>query len=228
MWRVPLRSIHASNNCPTCTVFRDAGGADLHAESRWHGEPGAYLLGVVAGVNLLALTTGKDPPPERKLQWGYRYESDKFAVAGLTPVDSEVVKAPRVLECPVQIEGVVHHYRSFGKNVGAHVFEVHIVKLHVAGELLSELEPSINLLAVADLGFLRRHAHEDHPIADAALTPEIVGDVVFPFFVVELNEHFTLKRVVDGKFGWVARLPAMRVTRQVASTLCATDANFWR
>ncbi len=92
---------------------------------------------LVTHVDRLALTTGKDPVPERKRQWGYRYEGDKFAVAGLTPVDSEVVKAPRVLECPVQMEGVVHHYRSFGKNVSANVFEVHIEKLHVAEELLS-------------------------------------------------------------------------------------------
>ena len=36
-----------------------------------------------------------------------------------------------------RLEGVVHHYRSFGKNVNANVFEVHIENLHVAEELLS-------------------------------------------------------------------------------------------
>jgi hypothetical protein len=29
------------------------------------------------------------------------------------------------------MEGMVHHYRPFGKNVNANVFEVHIVKLCV-------------------------------------------------------------------------------------------------
>jgi len=34
------------------------------------------------------------------------------------------------------MEGIVHHYRSFGKNVSANVFEVHVVNLHVDEELL--------------------------------------------------------------------------------------------
>ena len=90
----------------------------------------------VSEVDRLALTTGKDPVPERKLQWGYRYEGDKFGTAGFTPVASQVVAPPRVLECPVQMEGIVHDYRSFGKNVSANCFEVHILKLHVDESLL--------------------------------------------------------------------------------------------
>jgi hypothetical protein len=34
------------------------------------------------------------------------------------------------------MEGIVHDFRPFGKNVGANVFEVHIVKLHVDETLL--------------------------------------------------------------------------------------------
>jgi flavin reductase (DIM6/NTAB) family NADH-FMN oxidoreductase RutF len=41
-----------------------------------------------------------------------------------------------VLECPVQMEGIVHDVRPFGKNVAANAFEVHIVKLHVDESLL--------------------------------------------------------------------------------------------
>jgi len=90
----------------------------------------------VTHVDRLALTTGKNPVPERKAQWGYRHEPDKFGVAGFTAVDSEAVAPPRVRECPVQMEGIVYDFRPFGKNVNANVFEVHIVKLHVAEELL--------------------------------------------------------------------------------------------
>jgi len=90
----------------------------------------------VTHVDRLALTTAKDPVPERKREWGYRYEADKFARAGLTPVPSLSVAPPRALECPVQMEGVVHDFRAFGKNVSAHCFEVHIVKLHVEESLL--------------------------------------------------------------------------------------------
>ena len=76
------------------------------------------------------------PVPERKRQWGYQYEPDKFGVAGFTAVESESVAPPRVSECPVQMEGIVHDFRSFGKNVSANAFEVHIVKLHVDEKLL--------------------------------------------------------------------------------------------
>ena len=34
------------------------------------------------------------------------------------------------------MEGIVHDFRAFGKNVSANVFEVHILKLHVDESLL--------------------------------------------------------------------------------------------
>jgi flavin reductase (DIM6/NTAB) family NADH-FMN oxidoreductase RutF len=73
-------------------------------------------------VDRLALTTAKNPVPERKRQWGYRYEADKFGIAGFTSEESESVAPPRVRECPVHMEGVVHDFRSFGKNVNAPMF----------------------------------------------------------------------------------------------------------
>ena len=54
-------------------------------------------------VERLAPLTGSDPVPESK-RAGYRYEGDKFAAAGLTPMDSEVVVPPRVAECALQME----------------------------------------------------------------------------------------------------------------------------
>jgi flavin reductase (DIM6/NTAB) family NADH-FMN oxidoreductase RutF len=90
----------------------------------------------VAYVDRLALTTGKNPVPEKKLAWGYRYEPDKFGVASLTPMPSVAVAPPRIRECPVQMEGMVHEARPFGKNVNANAFEVHIVRLHVEEHLL--------------------------------------------------------------------------------------------
>jgi flavin reductase (DIM6/NTAB) family NADH-FMN oxidoreductase RutF len=91
---------------------------------------------LVTHVDRLALTTGKSPVPEKKREWGYRYEPDKFGIAGFTAVQSETVAPPRVGECPVQMEGIVHDFRTFGKNVSANAFEVHIVKLHVDEKLL--------------------------------------------------------------------------------------------
>lgn len=92
---------------------------------------------LVTHVDRLALTTGKDPVPDKKQQWGYRYEPDKFGVSGFTPMESVSVAPPRVRECPVQMEGIVHDFRPFGKNVSANMFEIHIQKLHVDESLLT-------------------------------------------------------------------------------------------
>lgn len=61
----------------------------------------------VAAVNRLACLTGSNPVPPGKLARGYTHEKDKFEIAGLTPVPSQTVTAPRVLECPVQMEAVI-------------------------------------------------------------------------------------------------------------------------
>ena len=100
----------------------------------------------VTQVDRLALTTGKDPVPEKKREWGYRHEPDKFGLAGFTAVKSLCVGPPRAAECPVQMEGVVHEFGPFGKNVHAYAFEVHIVKLHVDESLLvgNESRPHID------------------------------------------------------------------------------------
>ena len=58
----------------------------------------------VDAVNRLAMKTGSNPVPAGKSLRGYRYEVHKFAAAGLTPIASEVVAPPRVLECPIQLE----------------------------------------------------------------------------------------------------------------------------
>ena len=90
----------------------------------------------VGAVDRLAMTTGRNPVPEKKLEWGYRYEANKFDLAEFTSMPSEGVAPPRVRECPIQMEGIVHDVRPFGKNVSANCFEVHIVKLHVDESLL--------------------------------------------------------------------------------------------
>ena len=95
----------------------------------------------VAAVDRLALTTGANPIPERKLDRGYRYEPDKFAVAGLTQAPSEVVAPPRVKECPIQLEGVVEGTHEVAKNTDdlrgfVVCFETRILRVHADGMLL--------------------------------------------------------------------------------------------
>jgi len=61
----------------------------------------------VSQVNRLALTTGVHPVPSAKAARGYRHVKDKFAASGFTPDESHTIDAPRIRECPVQMEAVV-------------------------------------------------------------------------------------------------------------------------
>jgi flavin reductase (DIM6/NTAB) family NADH-FMN oxidoreductase RutF len=54
-------------------------------------------------VERLAPLTGRSPVPGRK-RGTFRFEPDKFAAAGLRPEPSELVRPPRVAECPLQME----------------------------------------------------------------------------------------------------------------------------
>src|SRR5262245_63731485 len=71
---------------------------------------------MVAGVNRLARTTGSDPVPEIKVPRGYRHVRDKFGLAGLTPIPSKAVAAPRVQECPVQLEARVESVHTLAEH----------------------------------------------------------------------------------------------------------------
>jgi flavin reductase (DIM6/NTAB) family NADH-FMN oxidoreductase RutF len=85
-------------------------------------------------VDRLALTTGADPVPERKQRRGYHHLADKFARAGLTPVPSDVVSAPRAAECPVAMEAVVEAVHGIGVGKGR-CFEVRVVRVWVHDDI---------------------------------------------------------------------------------------------
>ena len=101
----------------------------------------------VGAVNRLAKTTGSNPVPEGKAKRGYRYEPDKFGIAGFTPVSSETIAPPRVLECPVQMEAIVEgeHWISEDdpKQKGNIVcFEVRILRVHLDESILMNGDPN--------------------------------------------------------------------------------------
>ncbi len=95
---------------------------------------------MVEAVNRLARLTGSDPVPPHKQAMGYRYEADKLGVARLSASPSELVRAPRIHECPIQLEAVLEATHAFGtrpdKPTTALAFEVRIVRAHVDEQLL--------------------------------------------------------------------------------------------
>jgi flavin reductase (DIM6/NTAB) family NADH-FMN oxidoreductase RutF len=93
-------------------------------------------------VDRIALTTGADPVPKTKQQRGYEHVADKFTRAGLTPVPSEGVSAPRAAECPVALETVVEQVHSLAQDdpiQSGHILiiETRVTAVHVHPELLT-------------------------------------------------------------------------------------------
>jgi len=94
-------------------------------------------------VELLAPLTGLNPVPREKAS-KFRYVHDKFAAAGFTPLASEKVSAPRVKECPAQLEGTVRklHYFEGEPRIqaltGGVAAEVQVLRVHVRKDFVLE------------------------------------------------------------------------------------------
>ncbi|WP_458098454.1 flavin reductase family protein [Roseomonas sp. WA12] len=94
-------------------------------------------------VDRLARLTGTREIPALKQKLGYSYEPNKFEAAGLTPIPSQTVAAPRALECPIQLEAVVaarHGLMEDDPEVAGLIsaFEVRITRVHVHPSLLMD------------------------------------------------------------------------------------------
>jgi flavin reductase (DIM6/NTAB) family NADH-FMN oxidoreductase RutF len=91
-------------------------------------------------VEALAPLTGKNPVPDIKAKQ-FRFESDKFGAAGLTPLPSEIVKPARVQECAIHMEARVNRlHKMQGDKLeqlgGGIAAEVEILRVHVASDLI--------------------------------------------------------------------------------------------
>lgn len=106
--------------------------------------PSASLAGA---VDRIAMTTGTAQLPLHKAVMGFRHEAEKFELAGLTPVPSDLVDAPRASECSIQLEAVVEKIHSFGEtNAGVPIpmkaFEFKIVRVHASTDILVDGNPN--------------------------------------------------------------------------------------
>jgi flavin reductase (DIM6/NTAB) family NADH-FMN oxidoreductase RutF len=102
---------------------------------------------LVAAVDRLARTTGSNPVPAGKTMRGYRHEKDKFGLSGLTPLPAESVGAPRVAECPVQMEAKLVHVHALAQDDPTwrgHLtaIEVRITRIHAQPEIMMDGESS--------------------------------------------------------------------------------------
>lgn len=92
---------------------------------------------LVGAVDRLALTTGSNPVPEYKEKIGYSYHADKFGLAGLTPIPADLVNAPLVAECPLQLEAQVKQIHAFDEEHGTvKAIEMSILRVHIDERLI--------------------------------------------------------------------------------------------
>ena len=96
----------------------------------------------VGKVDRLARLTGSDPVPPGKVAKGYTFCADKFGASGFGEAQAELVDAPLVKECPVQMEAeltMAHPFSPESKG-GLVALEVRILRVHVKPEILMEGE----------------------------------------------------------------------------------------
>lgn len=92
-------------------------------------------------VDRLALTTGSHSLPLHKRFLGYRVERDKLGASELTPTPSELVRPPRLAECPIQLEARLEAAHPIAARdprlaVAALAVEVRVLRVHVDEALL--------------------------------------------------------------------------------------------
>lgn len=95
--------------------------------------PSAQL---VDHVDRLALTTGKEDVPVYKATMGYHYEPHKFECAGLTAIPADLVQAPLVQECPIQLEASVEQIYPFSETGTIAAIELRMIRVHVEESIL--------------------------------------------------------------------------------------------
>lgn len=79
-----------------------------------------------------------DPMPGYKDLMGFEHVRNKFERAEFTEIASELVLAPRVAECPIQLEGTVSSITEVGDpRDDTAAIEVRIVRTHVHESILA-------------------------------------------------------------------------------------------
>ncbi|MYV63539.1 flavin reductase family protein [Streptomyces sp. SID4931] len=106
-------------------------------------------------VERLAPLTGRTPVPASK-RGSFRFEPDKFAAAGLRPQPSELVRPPRVAECPMQLEARVARAQpdSSGDFL---IVEAQVLKVHADPRIIVSGSQHIDPAAWSPLIYNFRH-----------------------------------------------------------------------
>lgn len=112
-------------------------------------------------VEAIAATTGCVEVPQYKIAMGYRHEADKFGAAGLTALPSQLVRPPRVAECPLQLEVrllAAHHGSVVDGDSGDYVtLEMQVLRVHAHEAILLKGKDHIDTSRWSPLLYVFRH-----------------------------------------------------------------------
>ncbi|MES9522230.1 flavin reductase family protein [Streptomyces capoamus] len=106
-------------------------------------------------VERLAPLTGRTPVPVSK-RGSFRFEPDKFAAAGLRPRPSELVRPPRVAECPMQMEARVARAQPDASGEFL-IVEARVLKVHADPRIVVAGSQHIDPAAWSPLIYNFRH-----------------------------------------------------------------------
>jgi flavin reductase (DIM6/NTAB) family NADH-FMN oxidoreductase RutF len=120
--------------------------------------PGPALHQAVEAI--AATTACKDVPPYKSAM-GYRYEADKFSLAGLTAVPADLVAAPRVAQCALQLEArllATHRGTNVGETESGFVsLEMQVIRVHAHADMLCEGSDHVDTSKWSPLLYVFRH-----------------------------------------------------------------------
>ena len=114
-------------------------------------------------VERIAATTGSEPVPEWKRAGGYRHAADKFALGGWHALPSLDVGAPRIAECPLQLEArlrlaIERPLEAWSDSAGGYVIvELEVVRVHAHEEVTVAGTQHIDPRRYHPLFYLFRH-----------------------------------------------------------------------
>ncbi|PYE39955.1 hypothetical protein DFI02_12033 [Rhizobium sp. PP-F2F-G20b] len=94
-----------------------------------------------SNVERIAPTTGLSLVSEGKARNGYVHVGDKFALGAFTGIGSELVRTPRIAECPLQMEAqLLASHRSAPDHTNTEpphlIVEVGVLKIHAHSDMV--------------------------------------------------------------------------------------------
>jgi flavin reductase (DIM6/NTAB) family NADH-FMN oxidoreductase RutF len=118
--------------------------------------PGPAL---VEEVEALAPLTGRNPPAPHKAET-FRFEPRKFEAVGLTPTAAEIVKPPRIAECPLQLEAkvsAIHQPTTRPDGEYFRIVEAQVQRVHALSSIVKPGTNHIDPQRWSPLLYLFRH-----------------------------------------------------------------------